>query len=89
MDSLLRSDCAGDHNSEGEEVDYDRIRFGAPWVRETWDELEGIVEDLRRYRRAVVTCPNERKARGLAATVTEKRLHVWIYSPTGRITTVR
>jgi hypothetical protein len=69
--------------SRSEELDYDRVRFGAPWVQEGWSELSRVVDELRRYRRAVVSCKSERLARGIAATVNEKRLGAFIYGPTG------
>jgi hypothetical protein len=69
--------------SRNEELDYDRVRFGAPWVREAWPTLSGVVDELRRYRRALVSCKSERLARGIAATVNEKRLGAFIYGPTG------
>ena len=70
--------------SSNEVLDYDRVRFGAPWVRERWDLLHGVVDELRRYERALVACSSERLARGLAATIIKKqRLGAWIYGPHG------
>jgi hypothetical protein len=70
--------------SRNEELDYDRVRYGAPWVREAWPTLSGVVDELREHRRALITCRSERIARGLAATVAEKRLWAWVYGPSGR-----
>ncbi|HEX3554803.1 MAG TPA: hypothetical protein VIA62_16395 [Thermoanaerobaculia bacterium] len=72
--------------SRDEITDYDRIRYGAPWVCEARDSLFGIIEELREHRRAVVTCPSERVARGLVSTITEKRLGARVYCPRGRAT---
>ncbi|HSS47439.1 MAG TPA: hypothetical protein VLX28_00700 [Thermoanaerobaculia bacterium] len=70
--------------SRNEELDYDRVRFGAPWIQERWDLLSGVVDELRRYQRALVACSSERLARGLAATIKKKqRLWAWIYGPHG------
>src|SRR4051812_24015981 len=71
--------------SRNEELDYDRVRFGAPWVQEGWSELSRVIDELRRYRRALVSCKSERLARGIAATVNEKRLGAFIYGPTGEM----
>lgn len=71
--------------SRNEELDYDRVQFGAPWVREGWSELSRVVDELRRYRRALVSCKSERLARGIAATTNEKRLGAFIYGPTGEM----
>jgi len=70
--------------SRNEELDYDRVRLGAPWVQEGWSELSRVVDELRRYRRALVSCKSERLARGIAATVNDRRLGAFIYGPTGR-----
>jgi hypothetical protein len=72
--------------SRNEELDYDRVQFGAPWVREGWHVLSGVVDELRRYQRALVACSSERLARGIAATTNtpkEKRLWARIYGPSG------
>ena len=69
--------------SRDELLDYDRVRFGAPWVAERWDLLSGVVDELRRYRRALIACRSERQARGFAASIKEKRLGAWIYGPKG------
>jgi hypothetical protein len=71
--------------SRNEELDYDRVRYGAPWVREAWPTLSGVVEELREHRRALVSCKSERLARGIAATIHEKRLGAFIYGPTGEM----
>lgn len=70
--------------SRVEELDYDRVRSGAPWVREAWPTLSGVVDELREHRRALVTCRSERIARGLAATATARRLWARVYGPSGR-----
>jgi hypothetical protein len=70
--------------SRNEEMDYDRVRYGAPWVREAGPTLAGVVDELREHRRALVTCRSERIARGLAATVAERRLWARVYGPSGR-----
>ena|GEM_PF-3501247 len=70
--------------SMDEEWDYDRILFGAPWVREAGNVLIGLVDELRRHRRALVTCPSERVAIGLASTINKKRLGALVYGPPGR-----
>ena len=72
--------------TKNEEWDYDRILYGALWVREAWGSLRGLIEELREHRRAVVACPSERVARGLASTITEKRLAARVYGPRGRAT---
>jgi hypothetical protein len=40
------------------------------------------VDELREHRRALVSCKSERLARGIAATINEKRLGALIYGPT-------
>jgi hypothetical protein len=70
--------------SRNEELDYDRVRYGAPWVCEAWPSLSGVVDELREHRQALVTCRSERIAKGLAATVAEKRLGARVYGPSGR-----
>jgi hypothetical protein len=70
--------------SRNEELDYDRVRYGAPWVSEAWPTLSGVVDELREHRRALVTCRSERIARGLAANVAERRLWARVYGPSGR-----
>ncbi|HEX4960339.1 MAG TPA: hypothetical protein VF173_05845 [Thermoanaerobaculia bacterium] len=67
--------------SRNEERDYDRVRYGAPWVREAWHTLSGVVDELREHRRALVTCGSGRIAKGLVAAITEKRLGAMIYGP--------
>jgi hypothetical protein len=69
--------------SRNELLDYDRVQFAAPWVREGWAELSRVVDELRRYRRALVSCKSERLARGIAATIHNKWLGAFIYGPTG------
>ena len=70
--------------SRDEELDYQRVRCGAPWVRDAWPTLSGVVDELREHRRALVTCRSERIARGLTATVAERRLWARVYGPSGR-----
>ena len=67
--------------SKCEELDYNRVRFGARWVAEARSSLSGLIDELREYRRAVVTCRSERIALGLAAVITEKRLVARVYGP--------
>lgn len=70
--------------SRNEEWDYDRVRYGAPWIAEAWQTLSGVVDELRENRRALITCRSERIARGLAVTIKKKqRLWAWIYGPHG------
>ncbi|MFY9824619.1 MAG: hypothetical protein WAM82_24795 [Thermoanaerobaculia bacterium] len=71
--------------SRNEELDYDRVLYGAPWVAEAWHSLFGVVDELRRHSRALVRCKSERLARGIAATINEKRLGAFIYGPTGEM----
>ncbi len=69
--------------SRNEELDYDRVQYGAPWIRERWDRLSGVVDELRRYERALVTCLSERQAKGLVAAIQSKRLWGSVYGPGG------
>ena len=69
--------------SRNEDLDYDRVQYGAPWIRERWDRLSGVVDELRRYERALVTCLSERQAKGLAAAIHSKRLWGSVYGPGG------
>jgi len=73
--------------SKDEEYDYNRVLSGAPWIGEAGSVLIGLVDELRRHRRALVTCPSERVARGLASTINhKKRLGALVYGPRTRVT---
>lgn len=73
-------------NPGSEELrDYDRVRVAAPWVWEAWPDLGGgLIDELRRHHRALVVCPSERVARGLARSTGTKGMGVRVFSPSGQ-----
>lgn len=79
----LRARC----NSRGDDLkDTETIQWAAPWLRENFALVGGLLEDLQKHRAALLSCESESLARGLRATVTSKRLSFTLYKPDGFVT---